>query len=69
MLTEFLNETNNTGGGPELQRYMVTVIGAEFLPESERYKWKDSEDTDHTRSKKRLLNRLSELKTERAQNK
>jgi len=61
VLSEFLKKAGNAGGAPALYRFMVDEMGAEFLP-GNKIRWTDPTGEEFTLSKKRLLNRLSELR-------
>jgi len=61
VLNGFLDATDGKGGKPQLLRYMMETIGAEFVP-GEKWRWTDPTGCIHSKSQKRLLNRLSELK-------
>jgi hypothetical protein len=63
VLRAYLKSTDYSGGMPGLQRYMVEIIHAKFIP-GNKYRWTDPEGAPHTKSKSRLENRLSELKIE-----
>ena len=61
VLSEFLKKAGNAGGAPALYRFMVDEMGAEFLP-GNKFRWTDPTGEEFTLSKKRLVNRLSELR-------